>query len=383
MRIGVATTIHANSTTIFAGAGEGIGTFVTHLVPALLSLPQNVELVLTAFPADLGSLVSELPTSRRLSVVPITPGEHGRFEPPDICDVWMLPSMYCHRPIGPAPWIVLIHDLVTSHLPELFDPEFAETVNHTAETLARDATFVACMSPTTRDRDLLGVLGMSAERVRMVRTAWPTDLPPLTLSEARALLPFASRRPFLLFPAKFRPHKNHGVLVEALWRLRDYYGQTPVDLVFTGGSSGEMPQGLHDRLASLDLLDRVHVTGVVSRETLSALYHYAHLTVVPTLHEQGSYPIAEALACGSPVICSDIEPLREQCVPLGSAMRYFDPRDPHAVARCIIDAGEERSSLVSHQSAQAPRMFSRTWNEVAVEWLTVLQEATATNSSAY
>ncbi len=290
------------------------------------------------------------------------------------CDVWVIPSIHCNTP-GELPSVLFVHDLVTSHFPEMYPREFVDRVSRIAARRAARATLVACMSGFIRDTDLLGVLGLPAARVRTVPSATPVDFPPLTDVEARALVPGSLRRPYLLFPAAFRPHKNHRGLVKALRRLRDVYAVSDFDLVFTGVAAGQLPAELRRLVDAYGLGDRVHAVGNVDRKTLAALYRRAFATLVPSLYEQASYQIAEALHTGCPVACSRIPPFLEQCAPLGDAMVYFDPEDSDSIARAVLQLRENRSA-VRHRQLHASRALTpRTWRDAAGEWLEVFREA--------
>ena len=75
------------------------------------------------------------------------------------CDVWVAPLLSCNHPANLPCSVFFIHDLVTYHFPEMFDPELTQRTEATARWRAEEATFVACMSNATRDIDLRGVLG--------------------------------------------------------------------------------------------------------------------------------------------------------------------------------------------------------------------------------
>src|SRR6202008_1781384 len=62
------------------------------------------------------------------------------------CDIWMVPSIHCNAPRH-LPAILFIHDLVTSHFPEIFAKEFVDRVNRIARCRAAEASLVACRSP--------------------------------------------------------------------------------------------------------------------------------------------------------------------------------------------------------------------------------------------
>jgi glycosyltransferase involved in cell wall biosynthesis len=86
----------------------------------------------------------------------------------------------------------------------------------------------------------------------------------------------------------------------------------------------------------------------VSPDELVDLYRRASALVFPSLYEGFGQPVLEALACASPVACSDLPPLREVA---GDAAVYFDPLDAESIASAALEAiargggsGRERAS---------------------------------------
>jgi glycosyltransferase involved in cell wall biosynthesis len=172
-----------------------------------------------------------------------------------------------------------------------------------------------------------------------------------------------------------RGYKNHGALIETLRVLQEKYHEHQCDVVFTGGVANELPVNLELLARKYDLKDHIHVFGRVDREVLATLYKHAFATVVPSLYEQGSFPIYEALYWGCPVACSDIPSLREQCAAMGEAMKFFDPRDPDSIARAVLDIRDDRSTIRWRQIQSGCRIWKRTWKDVAAEWLPIFREA--------
>jgi glycosyltransferase involved in cell wall biosynthesis len=293
------------------------------------------------------------------------------------CDVWLIPYIIPY-PL-PTPSVLLIHDLVTYHYPEGLDSTLVRKVARLAPARAAEATLCGCMSAFIRDKDLLGTLALSPSKVRMVPFAAPRDFPNVTDERAALLRPAFLVRPYIFFPSGIRGYKNQRILVEALRELRDRHNENGFDLVLTGEIPNEMPKDLEELIDRLGLRQQVHILGPVDRETLGALFHCAFAVIVPSLYEQGSFPIYEGLHFGCPVACSDIPPLREQCAPMGDAMLYFDPRDPDAVARTIIMIRDHREEIRSRQHQTSRVMWQRTWQDVAREWLAVLKEAVELN----
>jgi glycosyltransferase involved in cell wall biosynthesis len=149
--------------------------------------------------------------------------------------------------------------------------------------------------------------------------------------------------------------------------------ENEIDLVFTGISA--VPQPLERLIRAYGLKEHVHILGRVDRSMLGGLYLGAIATIVPSLYEQGSFPIYEALHWKCPVACSDIPSLREQCAAMGDAMLYFNPRDPEAIARIILQIRENRKTIAARQFAASRILWQRTWKDVAQEWLAVFRDA--------
>jgi glycosyltransferase involved in cell wall biosynthesis len=289
------------------------------------------------------------------------------------CDVWIIPWINLDTPL-PTPSVLLIHDLVHEHFPDAFE-DVAQVVRLRllAPRRAAEATLCACMSSFIRDTDLLGVLQLPPSKVRLLPLAMPGELADLSDDEASRLRPPRLRRPYLFYPAGFRPYKNHRILIEALHILRADHDERRFDLVLTGYA--DLPAELLQLVHEFNLQDRVHVLDTVDRATLAALYRGAFATLAPSLYEQGSFPIFEALHYGCPVACSRIPSFVEQCCALGEAMLYFDPLDAESVAQCVLAIRDDREGVRNRQREASQALRTTTWRGIADAWLAVLQEA--------
>jgi glycosyltransferase involved in cell wall biosynthesis len=288
--------------------------------------------------------------------------------------VWLIPSDRFRYPLTFAS-VLVIHDLVHIHYPDAVPDDVRRELRQVVPARAAEATLCACMGRFIRDTDLFGVLRLPKEKVRMIRPAPPADFVEITPADADRLKPARLTRPYLFYPAAFRSYKNHAALIDALHMLRHRMGEDSFDLVFTG--IHKLPKGLARQIINQGLKDRVHVLGHVDRRTLGALYRCAFATIVPSLYEQGSFPIYEALHWGCPVACSNIPSLVEQCQVLGDAMIYFDPHDPAAIARAILHIRDGRVDILARQHKASQLLWRRTWRDAAQDWLQVFREAIA------
>ncbi len=134
---------------------------------------------------------------------------------------------------------------------------------------------------------------------------------------------------FLLYPANFWPHKNHLRLFEA---LRLVGGESRPKLVCTGA-----PNKLMRTLRAEAPAELVIFAGYVSEAELAALYEACAALIFPSLYEGYGMPVAEAMARGKPVLCSNVTSLPEVA---GGAAIFFDPLEPSDIARAIASLAD-------------------------------------------
>lgn len=293
------------------------------------------------------------------------------------CDVWMLPHVGVEHRL-PGATVVVVHDMVPLHFPGVVKAGDLESFRRRAQAIVTESTLVGTLSRTIRDVDIVGLLGCPVGKVRVVPPAIPDDFGAAAeLDAVRNRWPFISR-PFVLYPAAFRPYKNHAALVEALAELRRR-GDRETQVVFTGDVG--IPPALAHAIDSHRLADRVHVVGPVERHVLARLYCEALATIVPSRYEQGSFPILESLHWGCPVAASDIPALREALAGLGATMIFFDPEKPVEIADAIRMIADDQQGVQRRQAHAFDAVRGRGWRHVANDWLEVFEEAVAVHSA--
>ena len=287
------------------------------------------------------------------------------------CEVWVYPYLGVLREIRSHPSVLFIHDLVFSRFPEFFGRANVDALEFVLRHRREEATLFGCLSEFIRQNDLLGMLGLPADRVRMIRPGVPRDCWPT--GEPVPVEPRRLPTRYFFYPAGMRGYKNHTILLDALVELER--NGIAADLAITGETRASAPIAYKEKIAALGLQGRVHFLGTVSRGELKTLYRQAVATVVPSLYEQGSFPIYEAVLLGCPAACSDIPALREQCDGFGEAMLHFDPHDPVAVAESLKLLWTRREEYAARQLEAAHRVWPRNWDAIASGWLAVFREA--------
>ena len=172
---------------------------------------------------------------------------------------------------------------------------------------------------------------------------------------------------FLIHVGTIEPRKNLTRLVEALHRLRAAGSLVPLVVV---GGKGWLYDDFFRRLEELEMRDAVHFPGYVPQDDLPALYGAARVAAMPSVYEGAGLPVVEAMACGTPVVCSNASSLPEMG---GEAARYFDPYDVGAMAeaiRAVWTDADQRAEMRKRGLVQAAK-FS--WDQAAAQTLAVYQ----------
>lgn len=165
--------------------------------------------------------------------------------------------------------------------------------------------------------------------------------------------------PYLLYTGGDDGRKNVERLVRAFAGLSAQV-QARYQLVVACSLPASTDHHYRHVASSLGIADRLVLTGFVPDDQLVLLYQGAELVVVPSLAEGYGIPVAEALACGTPVAVSDRPPF-DELVP--AAQARFDPLSVEAITRgierCLSDSAL-RERVVAEGSARIDR-----WDAVA------------------
>ncbi len=271
----------------------------------------------------------------------------------------------------PCPVVVTVPALAFERMPELVPPRRQrETSRLTRRAVARAARVLA-ISQSTAD-DLESLYHVSRERIRVVPLGVSDHFRPVddpgVLERLRQRLRLPAR--FVLFTGTLEPRKNVPTLIDAYAQLVAKY-DVPQDLVLAGRADRDLG-AIERRIAEHGLERRIHRVGFVRDEDLPLLYAAAEAFALPSLYEGFGIPVLEALACGTPVVTSNVSSLPEAG---GDAAALVDPRDPVAMADALAEALEPGSDRDERRRAGVRHARRFRWESVARETAAVLREA--------
>lgn len=283
----------------------------------------------------------------------------------------------------PGKLIVTIHDLTILH----FDTGKATTLPHILYKLRRigyivslavglhRAAKILAVSKTTK-QEVIDHFGIDSGKIEVTYEGVDEDVR-YQISDIRR----EKRRikdPYFLYVGNAYPHKNLEMLMKAFQlTLRKDSGQaiinsqlTKTELVLVG-KEDFFYRRLKEKVEELRLIHRVIFFGEANDIQLMNLYTHAVALVFPSLMEGFGLPGLEAMAAGTPVICSDIDVFHEI---YGDAALYFDPENPEDITtklNNILSDNDLRNRLIEKGKN---RIHAYSWRTMTEKTLNVFKQ---------
>ncbi len=267
--------------------------------------------------------------------------------------------------------VVTLHDLAFLRYPHVLTR--SKRIYHRTFTMRslRRATMIIANSNSTK-QDAIELAKIPAQRIRMVYPCIEERFSNVILDEE--ILSFRQshglNNGYLLYLGTLEPRKNITTLIEAYAQLRKIYGQEQ-KLVLAGGK-GWLFDSIFQKVQELGLESEVLFPGFVSNAEQLLWYHAASVFVYPSIYEGFGMPVTEALACGIPVVTSNVSSLPEA----GAALALtIDPHNSEAMARAIHKAltDETIRKQCQTQASHIRQLFSA--RRMAEETISVYEHA--------
>ena len=285
-------------------------------------------------------------------------------------DVFHSPD-YVLPPLWRARGVVTIHDLSFLILPDTAEPGLQRYLSRAVPRAVARAQRVLADSQCTRD-DLITHLGVAPERITVAYPGVHPRFQPLAGDVVEAFRKRYALPPrFVLGLGTLEPRKNFSTLIEAYARLADLgVPHADAPLIIAGGR-GWLYEGIFETVERLGLRGQVRFLGFVPDEDLPALYNAASVLAFPSLYEGFGLPPLEAMACGTPVVASNVSSLPEV---LNDAALMVPPTDVEALASALarVLTDQELQTALRVRGLQQAARF--TWQATAQVLLQVYRE---------
>jgi glycosyltransferase involved in cell wall biosynthesis len=368
----------------------GIGTYIRNLIASLGAIDPTNNYILIVNPEDAGEIPA-VPSN--FETVPYDGTQIrvlrslalAHFFRQFRADLFHIPLNRV-PPLMPKPYVVTVHDMSAILFGER-RPGFREELQMRwfRRGLLR-ADKVISVSDATR-RDVQNTLGIPGSRIRMIYNApdpiFTSQIRGLELDESyRIMERYQINYPFLLYAGNIRPQKNIPRLVEAFAVLRGELSHheiySDLRLIIIGDEISKYPSVRHSVIQSR-VEHAVRFLGFVPINTLRIFYKAAAAFVFPSLYEGFGLPPMEAMACGTPVITSNVSSLPEV---VGDAAIIVNPENVFDIARgireALLDDNLRQRCIVN--GLRQVRRFS--WRQTAEQVLEVYREVAGDHTPA-
>ncbi len=259
-----------------------------------------------------------------------------------------------------GPVVVTVLDMIHERFPELFTGWHNDYFREKKRQEILNADAIICISETTKT-DVQTFYKVDAEKLYVTTLAHSPAFRQLSPAPRHQDLQIA--KPFLLFIGKRANYKNADMLLSAYSRWPQ---RGKVDLVFVGAQWSQVEI---QRLTTLDIVDNVHALSNVNDELLCQLYNAALAFVYPSLYEGFGIPLLEAMACGCPIVASDIPTSREIAVDYPT---YFGPLQEEELIAALEKMWTSSNNL-EHQRRGRERARQFSWQKTSERTLIVYQ----------
>lgn len=256
--------------------------------------------------------------------------------------------------------LLTVHDLSFARLPELAAPRLRAYLESVVPRSARRADHILADSAATK-ADIVALYNIPEAKITVlysgVSDAFQPTCDAAAQSAVRAKYQIGNS-PYVLSVGTVQPRKNYERLIQAFAALPLRWSD--LKLVIVGGR-GWLDAPIYAQARALG--ERVLFTGFADEADLPALYSGALCLAFPSLYEGFGLPVLEGMACGVPVLTSNVSSLPEVA---GDAALMVDPYSVEAIREGLLTLLEEdtatRAERIARGFAQAKRF---TWQAAA------------------
>src|SRR5580692_9215707 len=321
----------------------GVGTYIRNVVRTLGRLDEHNEFLLLGSPAKIQE-IGALPPNFR--TVPLTGPERSlqgyrefRAAVKQLnCDLVHIPNLFSIPRALPCPYVMTVHDMLEYMSRDRGQSGFWRSFQFqmTKRVLAGAARIFAVSNFTRNEIEKL--FEIPSSRIEVVYNA--IDERFLHGHASAADRDLIARRyqvtyPFLLYAGRISPHKNVVRMIEAFSALKTELEKEQLlpdlKLIIIGDDVSGNPD-LRRTVVRSGVQNDVRFLGFVPIEVLRTFYDVAKVFVLPSLYEGFGLPPLEAMALGTPVVCSNVSSLPEV---VGNAAVLVHPENVFEIMRAL------------------------------------------------
>lgn len=249
----------------------------------------------------------------------------------------------------PYPSIVFVHDLAFEKFSQAYGDNYKRLSRQT-KFAVKHADKIVAVSKATKG-DLVKLYGVAENKIEVIYHGVSKNFEQGKHKK--------TKKPVILFVGTLKPVKNIKKLMAA-FKIFNRKMKNRYQLVMAGANELKIQSD-----------EEVKVIGFVDDKDLPSIYTAAEIFLSPSLDEGFGLPIAEAMACGLPVVTSDIPSSHEIA---GSAALYADPENINDISEklCLLATDKKLAKKLGQEGIKRAKMF--TWEKSAEKLLGIINQ---------
>jgi len=272
---------------------------------------------------------------------------------------------------GNIKMVVTMHDMIALLFPEIWPGISGFRIRNYIKYSSQRADIIITISNWAK-KDIVRILNVPKDKVKVILCGINKKLfkPIPDLSMQRSVKrKYGIRKNFILTVGPLGTRKNHNRLIDAYSILPEYVKED-YQLIIAGEKKGTYNK-LLIKASKTCLADDIVFTGFIPEKEIPMVINAASLFIFPSIYEGFGIPLLEAMACGTPILASNVSSIPEVA---GDAALLFDPYNINEMANKIdrvINDKELRQKLVQRGFE---RIKKYSWKNTAKEILGVFEE---------
>ena len=233
---------------------------------------------------------------------------------------------------GKTKMVVTIHDMIAFLYPEIWSGisgfrirNYIKLSSQRADTIITDSIWAK--------KDIVRILNIPEDKIKVIYCGINQKLfkpiPDLSLQRL-VKRKYGIRKNFILTVGPMGTRKNHDRLIDA-YSILPKYIREDYQLIITGEKKGTY-NNLLKKVSKIYLADGIVFTGFIPGKEMPMIINATSLFVFPSLYEGFGIPLLEAMACGIPLLVSNVSSIPEV---VGGAALLFDPYNINEMASVI------------------------------------------------
>jgi glycosyltransferase involved in cell wall biosynthesis len=271
-------------------------------------------------------------------------------------------------PLGMSiPKVSMVHDVAYLRYPEYLQPRIRKFYATWMGRYLAYTDHIITVSEFSKSEIIAGY-NIPADKISVVYNGITETYAPVNEEQKQRIRKqYAHGKPYFIYLGAIHPRKNMLALVKAFEQFKSA-DASDHQLVLAGRASWHTEE-VFKAIAQSPWKDSIHLPGYVATSEATGLVASAEAMIYPSLYEGFGLPLVEAMACGVPVICSNVSSLPEVA---GNAALLFDPMEVDQLSnqiRRIADDDQLRKEMIL-KGHERSKLFS--WDKAATQVYEIL-----------